>query len=175
MFSSRSSAVFTISVAADMVAMEIQNLRVYERRGLVAPGRTAGGTRRYSDDDITRLHRIRDLLAGGLNLAGVARVIALEEEVARLRAQNAELRRGESGDRLILTGSSQSPDCGRGRRARDPAAAEGRRAAGHPSAAGGAGRRARPPARRHRLDHPAAGAGSPATSPTRRCTTCCGR
>jgi DNA-binding transcriptional MerR regulator len=85
--------VFTISVAADMVAMEIQNLRVYERRGLVAPGRTAGGTRRYSDDDIARLHRIRELLAGGLNLAGVAQVLALEEEIARLRAQNAALRR----------------------------------------------------------------------------------
>ena len=75
--------------------MEIQNLRVYERRGLVAPGRTAGGTRRYSSDDIDRLHRIRDLLAAGLNLAGVARVLALEDEVAALRAENAELRRGK--------------------------------------------------------------------------------
>ena len=76
-----------------MVAMEIQNLRVYERHGLVAPGRTAGGTRRYSSDDVDRLHRIRDLLAAGLNLAGVARVLALEDEVALLRAENAELRR----------------------------------------------------------------------------------
>jgi len=88
-----SEPVFAISVAADMVAMEIQNLRVYERHGLVAPGRTAGGTRRYSDDDIQRLHRIREMLAGGLNLAGVARVLALEDEVARLRTENAELRR----------------------------------------------------------------------------------
>ncbi len=88
-----SEPVFAISVAADMVAMEIQNLRVYERHGLVAPGRTAGGTRRYSSDDIDRLHRIRDLLAAGLNLAGVARVLALEDEVALLRAENAELRR----------------------------------------------------------------------------------
>ncbi|MET1058090.1 MAG: MerR family transcriptional regulator [Nocardioides sp.] len=85
--------VFAISVAADMVAMEIQNLRVYERRGLVAPGRTSGGTRRYSSDDIDRLRRIRDLLAAGLNLAGVARVLILEDDVARLRAENAELRR----------------------------------------------------------------------------------
>ena len=91
-----SEPVFAISVAADMVAMEIQNLRVYERHGLVAPGRTAGGTRRYSSDDVDRLRRIRDLLAAGLNLAGVARVLALEDEVALLREENAELRRGEA-------------------------------------------------------------------------------
>jgi len=84
--------VFAISVAADMVAMEIQNLRVYERRGLVDPDRTAGGTRRYSQDDIERLLRIRGLLAAGLNLAGVARVLELEDEVARLRAEVARLR-----------------------------------------------------------------------------------
>jgi DNA-binding transcriptional MerR regulator len=89
-----SEPVFAISVAADMVAMEIQNLRVYERHGLVAPGRTAGGTRRYSSDDVDRLVRIRDLLAAGLNLAGVARVLVLEDEVAALRAENAALRRG---------------------------------------------------------------------------------
>ena len=88
-----SEPVFAISVAADMVAMEIQNLRVYERHGLVAPGRTAGGTRRYSTDDVDRLRRIRDLLAAGLNLAGVARVMALEDEVALLREENAGLRR----------------------------------------------------------------------------------
>ena len=87
-----SEGVFAISVAADMVAMEIQNLRVYERRGLVDPDRTAGGTRRYSQDDIERLLRIRSLLAAGLNLAGVARVLELEDEVARLRAQVARLR-----------------------------------------------------------------------------------
>ena len=84
--------VFAISVAADMVAMEIQNLRVYERRGLLDPDRTAGGTRRYSPDDIERLLRIRGLLAAGLNLAGVARVLELEDEVARLRAEVARLR-----------------------------------------------------------------------------------
>jgi DNA-binding transcriptional MerR regulator len=87
-----SEGVFAISVAADMVAMEIQNLRVYERRGLVDPDRTAGGTRRYSQDDIERLLRIRGLLAAGLNLAGVARVLELEDEVARLRAEVARLR-----------------------------------------------------------------------------------
>ena len=67
--------VFAISVAAEMVAMQIQNLRVYERRGLVEPDRTAGGTRLYSPADVERLHRIRDLLAEGLNLAGIAKVL----------------------------------------------------------------------------------------------------
>ena len=82
--------VYAISVAASMVSMEIQNLRVYERRGLLAPDRTDGGTRLYSPDDVDRLERIRDLLADGLNLAGVARVLELEDEVAGLRARLGE-------------------------------------------------------------------------------------
>ena len=81
--------VFAISVAAAMVSMEVQNLRVYERRGLLRPDRTAGGTRLYSADDVVRLERIRDLLAEGLNLAGIARVLDLEDEVDRLRARLA--------------------------------------------------------------------------------------
>jgi DNA-binding transcriptional MerR regulator len=85
--------VFAISVVAEMVAMPAQNLRVYERHGLLEPDRTAGGTRRYSRADVERLHRIRDLLAEGLNLAGIARVLALEGEVDRLRAECARLRR----------------------------------------------------------------------------------
>jgi MerR family transcriptional regulator/heat shock protein HspR len=79
--------VYAISVAASMVSMEIQNLRVYERRGLLTPDRTEGGSRLYSDDDVVRLGRIRDLLAVGLNLVGIARVLELEDEVDRLRAQ----------------------------------------------------------------------------------------
>lgn len=82
--------VYAISVAASMVSMEIQNLRVYERRGLLTPDRTAGGTRLYSADDVERLERIRDLLADGLNLAGIARVLELEDEVADLRARLGE-------------------------------------------------------------------------------------
>ena len=84
--------VYAISVAADLVSMQIQNLRVYERRGLVAPARSSGGSRLYSRADIERLHRIRDLLAEGLNLAGIAHVLELEAEVARLRRENAALR-----------------------------------------------------------------------------------
>lgn len=87
-----SRGVFAISVAAEMVSMEIQNLRVYERRGLLEPDRTAGGTRLYSRDDIDRLNRIRDLLAAGLNIAGIAHVLALEDRVQALEAENARLR-----------------------------------------------------------------------------------
>jgi DNA-binding transcriptional MerR regulator len=90
-----SEAVFAISVAAGMVSMEIQNLRVYERHGLVTPDRTGGNTRRYSQDDIDRLHRVRDLLADGLNLAGIARVMVLEDEVEDLRRENSALRRDQ--------------------------------------------------------------------------------
>ena len=86
--------VYAISVAADLVSMEIQNLRVYERRGLVAPARSPGGSRLYSRADIERLHRIRDLLAEGLNLAGIRRVLDLEAEVGRLRRENSSLREG---------------------------------------------------------------------------------
>ena len=89
---SESAGVYAISVAADMVSMAIQNLRVYERHGLVRPARTAGGTRLYSNVDIARLHRIRELLAEGLNLAGIAHVVRLEDEVRALRQQR--VRRG---------------------------------------------------------------------------------
>ncbi|MGK2876809.1 MAG: MerR family transcriptional regulator [Nocardioides sp.] len=88
----KSRGIFAISVAAAMVGMGIQNLRVYERRGLVDPARTPGGTRLYSQSDIERLRRVRELLADGLNLAGIARVLVLEDEVHRLRALSA--RRG---------------------------------------------------------------------------------
>jgi MerR family transcriptional regulator/heat shock protein HspR len=77
--------VYAISVAAELVGTGIQNLRVYERRGLVEPQRTAGGTRLYSDDDVERLRRIALLLEEGLNLAGIARVLDLEADNARLR------------------------------------------------------------------------------------------
>ena len=79
--------VYGISVAADLVGMGAQNLRAYERRGLLDPGRTDGGTRRYSTDDLDRLRRISELLALGLNLAGIAVVLDLETDNAALRAE----------------------------------------------------------------------------------------
>jgi MerR family transcriptional regulator/heat shock protein HspR len=78
--------VYAISVAADLSGTTIQNLRAYERHGLLEPGRTEGGTRRYSDDDVTALLYIRELLDDGLNIAGIQRVLALEAEIAGLRA-----------------------------------------------------------------------------------------
>jgi hypothetical protein len=77
--------VYAISIAAEIVGTNIQNLRVYERRGLLEPSRTDGGTRLYSEADLNRLGRILELLEEGLNLAGVAKVLELEAEVARLR------------------------------------------------------------------------------------------
>jgi DNA-binding transcriptional MerR regulator len=70
--------------------MQVQNLRVYERRGLLEPARTEGGTRRYSENDLTRLRRIGELLGAGLNLAGIAMVLDLEEDNARLRQELAD-------------------------------------------------------------------------------------
>jgi DNA-binding transcriptional MerR regulator len=77
--------VYAISVAAEMVGTGVQNLRAYERRGLVEPARTEGGTRLYNATDLRRLRRITELLDLGLNLAGVAMVLELEEDNARLR------------------------------------------------------------------------------------------
>lgn len=87
----RKRAVFVISAAAEIAGMHPQTLRIYERKGLIDPERTPGGTRRYSQEDIERLALIQQLTDQGLNLEGVRRVIALEAEVAALRARLAEL------------------------------------------------------------------------------------
>ncbi len=100
---------FAISVAAELASMEIQNLRVYERHGLVTPGRTDGGTRRYTHGDVERLIRIGELLAEGLNLAGIAHVLVLEAEVARLRAASTRQR-----SYAARASSSSSPSPGGG-------------------------------------------------------------
>ena len=86
-------AVYVISVAAEIAGVHPQTLRIYERKGLVDPARTTGGSRRYSDADIEMLRRISELTDEGLNLVGVKKVIALEGEVERLRAELAEARR----------------------------------------------------------------------------------
>ena len=85
-------AVYVISVAAELAGVHPQTLRIYERRGLVDPARTAGGSRRYSEIDIDRLRSIQDLTSAGLNLAGVKRVLELEAENARLRTELADTR-----------------------------------------------------------------------------------
>ena len=90
---SQHHAVYVISVAAELAGMHPQTLRIYERRGLVQPARTQGGNRRYSDVDIDRLRKISELAADGMNLEGIRRVMQLEAEVDRLRAENEELRR----------------------------------------------------------------------------------
>lgn len=82
---SSSRGVYAISVAAELTGAGVQNLRVYERHGLVEPTRTEGGTRRYSEDDLDRVRRIVALLGAGLNLAGVALVLDLQDDNARLR------------------------------------------------------------------------------------------
>lgn len=80
-------AVYVISVAAELAGVHPQTLRIYERKGLLDPARTPGGSRRYSDDDIALLQRITELTEAGLNLAGVQRVLELEAEVDRLRTE----------------------------------------------------------------------------------------
>jgi DNA-binding transcriptional MerR regulator len=79
--------VFAISVAADLVEMDPQSLRLYERRGLLTPTRTTGGTRLYSEDDLARLRRIGALLADGINLAGIALVLVLQDDNERLQSE----------------------------------------------------------------------------------------
>jgi MerR family transcriptional regulator, heat shock protein HspR len=81
--------VYAISVAAELVGVGAQTLRLYETRGLVEPARTGGGTRRYSALDLARARRVVELLEAGLNLAGVAMVLDLETENAALRERLA--------------------------------------------------------------------------------------
>ena len=83
----RTRAVYVISVAAELAGMHPQTLRIYERKGLLEPARTQGGSRRYSDDDIAQLQRIQDLTADGHNLEGVRRILELEAEIEELQGQ----------------------------------------------------------------------------------------
>jgi MerR family transcriptional regulator/heat shock protein HspR len=87
-----SRAVYVISVAAELAGVHPQTLRIYERKGLLDPARTAGGNRRYSEADLHRLQRIAQLTEDGLNLAGVKRVLALEQELADVRAELVKVR-----------------------------------------------------------------------------------
>ena len=87
-----SRAVYVISVAAELAGVHPQTLRIYESRGLVRPGRTPGGTRLYSDRDVDRLRVIQRLTTEvGLNLAGVQRVLALEDEMIGNTVKNVAI------------------------------------------------------------------------------------
>ena len=89
----RDDAVYIISVAAEIVGMHPQTLRVYERKGLVEPFRTPGGTRRYSQADLERLLLIQELSGEGVNIEGIKRILMLQADNARLRSQVDRLRR----------------------------------------------------------------------------------
>ncbi len=85
-------AVYVISVAAELTGMHPQTLRIYERKGLLDPSRTRGGSRRFSERDLERLRHIQELTATGLNLEGVRRVLQMEAELAALREELAAVR-----------------------------------------------------------------------------------
>ena len=90
--------VYGISVASELSGIDPQTLRLYERRGLLTPGRTDGGTRRYSEDDLDRLQRISDLVAQGINIAEIAQILHLEHPTPNSNPTTA-------------TSSPKTPDC----------------------------------------------------------------
>jgi len=79
--------VYGISTAAELVGVTASTLRLYEQNGLITPDRTIGGTRRFSDDDLARLQRIGELIAMGVNQAGIARILELEADNRQLRSR----------------------------------------------------------------------------------------
>ena len=99
--------VYGISVAAELSGIGVQSLRLYERQGLLAPARSAGGTRRYSADDLVRLQRISELVAAGVNLAGIERILSLEDRNSALDERNVSL---ESDNAALRAENSPGPD-----------------------------------------------------------------
>jgi MerR family transcriptional regulator, heat shock protein HspR len=108
-------AVYIISVAAELAGVHPQTLRIYERKGLLRPARTAGNTRRYSDRDIARLRMIQDLTQRGINLAGVKMIIELQSEILRTRRRIEQLREeldrraGDTRGELVPMESTRLP------------------------------------------------------------------
>ena len=94
----RDTTVYVISVAAELSGMHPQTLRIYERKGLVQPARTSGGSRRYTDQDVALLRRISELTSEGLNLAGVKRVLELEGRIAELERELSQSKSGRAGE-----------------------------------------------------------------------------
>jgi MerR family transcriptional regulator, heat shock protein HspR len=106
------TGVYAISVAAELAGSGAAALRLYESRGLLAPDRSAGGTRRYSAEDVEVARRIAGLLADGVNLTGVARVLQLEAENASLRAELRALRATTAAPRTPQAGGARPPRAG---------------------------------------------------------------
>ncbi len=104
---------FSISVAAELAGLHPQTLRIYEREGLLDPSRSAGGTRRYSRRDIDRLAEICALSADGLNLAGIRRVLQLQEETRQLQAELARLRELADASAAAPAARAREPRGGR--------------------------------------------------------------
>jgi MerR family transcriptional regulator/heat shock protein HspR len=108
-------AVYIISVAAELAGVHPQTLRIYERKGLLRPARTAGNTRRYSDRDIDRLRDIQELTQRGVNLAGVKMIMELQAQVERARrdleqlSRELESARRRAGGDLIPLPSTRLP------------------------------------------------------------------
>lgn len=99
-----SRAVYVISIAAELAGVHPQTLRIYERKGLLDPERTGGGSRRYSEADIEQLRRIQELTSVGVNLEGVRRILGLEQQVERLEA---ELERARASAREAIKRTHQ--------------------------------------------------------------------
>ena len=110
------TGVYGITTAAQLAGMSVQALRLYERKGLLAPTRTSGGTRRYSDADIARLRRIGVLIGDGINLTGIARVLGLEADNADLTSSNTALR--ASNTELQVTNTALTRDAEKAARRR---------------------------------------------------------
>lgn len=110
-------AVYIISVAAELAGVHPQTLRIYERKGLIEPYRTPGGTRRYSNEDLTRLALIAELSGNGVSLEGIRRILELEHENSRLRSQVDRLRRLlENAEERYQGASGAGTAAGTGRR-----------------------------------------------------------
>lgn len=117
-----SQGVYGISVVSGLLGTGVQNLRAYERAGLLQPDRTAGGTRLYSPEDVARLRRIQRLLTDGLNLTGVGRVLDLEDDLADARQELEQLREEDAAPVRRRRAPTALPPAPRPPAADDPAA-----------------------------------------------------
>jgi MerR family transcriptional regulator/heat shock protein HspR len=98
-----SIGVYGISVAAELAGITVRSLRLFERHGLLRPARTDGGTRRFSQNDLRRARRITELMADGVNLPGIGKILGLEQDTDDLRGDNAALRSDNSALRADNT------------------------------------------------------------------------